>query len=320
MYSKNKKLKILQLSYVPHSERYSNDAAVFEELGKQANVVFVNLRPLRKPLGAIEARIDELMEEHTFDLIYKNFMGETINSLKMRPLCEYGLPVFISSGDCHTRLTNDIYNERANHHEFDVIIVNNKSTIEPFKDYFDRKMNYIWLPWSYNPEAHLDYGQKKKYDVCFPVGQHKHVPMRSRIHKYLTESSHEYRWIHGLPPAEFGKRINQCKVGVSTCQKDERLYYKGKFIGMTFNKYYEIPMCGTLHIGQRSADAEDLGFVDGKNVVMFDTFEEFKDKLNFYLKHDGERLRIIEASRKHVEPMMYKNRIKKFLEDARKFI
>lgn len=312
-------LKILRLSYVPRTERYSNDAGVFDELHRQANVTFVDIIKLRQP-AIIDNKIAKLIKNNNFDFIYKNFVGPAVDSLKLRPLHEYGIPVFVSSGDCHTRLTNQIYNHRANHHKFDVIIVNNKSTIEPFKDYFNRGMNYIWLPWSYNPVNHKDYGQDKKYDVCFPVGQHKYVPMRSKLHNYLTESSYKYRWIHGLPPADFGRAINQCKVGISTCQKDERLYYKGKFIGMTFNKYYEVPMCGALHIGQRSVDAEDLGFVDGKNVVMFDTFDEFKDKLDFYLKHDNERLRIIEASRKHVEPMTYKNRIKEFLETARKLI
>lgn len=311
-------LKILRLSYVPRTERYSNDAGVFDELHRQADVTFVDIVKLRQP-AIINNEIARLIKNNNFDFIYKNFVGPSVDSLKLRPLHEYGIPVFVSSGDCHTRLTNQIYNDRANHHKFDVIIVNNKSTIEPFKDYFDRKMSYIWLPWSYNSAAHKDYGEAKEYEVCFPTGS-LWRPTRVAFHDYLVKSPYKYIHLHSLPPADFARAINKCNIGISTCQRPDRLYYKKKFIGMTFNKYYEIPMSGALHIGQRGVDTEDMGFIDGENVVMYDTFEEFKDKLAFYNKNESERLKILEASIKHVKHMTYENRIKNFLEEAKKFI
>jgi hypothetical protein len=291
---------------------------VFEELHKQADVVFVDIVKLKSP-SVIDDEIALLVKKHNFDFIYKNFVGPSVNSLKMKPLYEYGIPVFVSSGDCHTRLTNSMYNERANHHKFDVIIVNNGSTIPCFKDYFDRDMNYIWMPWSYNPSIYKDHGEAVIYDTSIPASNFK-IGIRKKIHNYLSSSSYKHVLIKGLSPTNFGRKINQCKIGVSTCQIENRCFYKNTFIGTTFTKYYEIPMCNTLHIGQRSGDAENLGFVDGENIVMFDTFEEFKDKIDFYLKNENERLRIIETAIKYVKPMTYENRITKFLMLAKEFI
>ena len=310
-----KKLKILRLSYTPPDHRYSNDGSVFSELANQADVVFLDFVKIKDP-ATIDKRIEELLKKHSFDLIYKNYVGPSVNTLKMRPLHEYNIPIFVSSGDCHTRLQSPDINRRSNHHKYNVIIVNNKSTIPCFKDYYDRDMDYVWLPWSYNPKIHKDYGTNKIYDASIPASSLK-VDIRRRIHNYL-ESVCNYTLIRKLSPVEYSKKLNQCKIGVSTCQIEHRLFYKGTFVGMTFNKYYEIPMCGALHIGQKSGDAKELGFVDGENIVMFSTFEEFKDKFKFYLNNEKERLRILKNSRKLVSPMTYKNRVEQFLVEARK--
>ncbi|KKN60594.1 hypothetical protein LCGC14_0530340 [marine sediment metagenome] len=314
----DRKLKILRLSYTPPNARYSNDQSVFDELHKQADVIFVDIVKLKDP-ALIDKKIAALIKKHDFDFIYKNFVGPSVDSLKMRPLYEYGIPTVVSSGDCHTRLTNSIYNDRANHHKFDVILVNNGSTISCFKDYFDRDMNYIWIPWSYNTAIHRNYGESVKYDTCIPASNFK-INIRKKINKYLSASKYNHIMIKGLSPMGFSKRINQCKIGVSTCQIEHRWFYKKTFVGMTFTKYYEIPMCNALHIGQKSGDAENLGFIDGENIVMFETFEEFKDKCDFYLNNEKGRLRILKNARKHVEPMTYENRMKEFLVRAKKLI
>jgi hypothetical protein len=312
------KLRVLHLGYKPPNYRYSNDQFMFNSLADNTDLTFVDIVAL-KDYKKIEEHIDKLFKNKKFDFIYKNFVSDAIDSLKMKPLCEYNVPIFVSSGDCHSRLLSNEYNEVANHHKFDVIVVNNASTIPCFKDYFDREMNYVWLPWAYNPKVHKDYGLKVKYDVCIPAGS-MNIDIRKKAHDYLTKSKYKYVWIKGLPPKKYAQNINQSVIGVSTCQVEHKLFYKKLFIGMTFNKYYEIPMCNVLHIGQESADASELGFVDGNNIVMYKNFQELIDKLNFYLKNKKDRLRILGNARKHVEPMTYGNRINKFLTTVREII
>jgi len=311
------KLKILRLSYNVPNKRYSNDGSVFDQLDKQADVTFINM-PGRKP-SDVDKDIKQALKTTKYDFIYKNFIKvNKLDTSKMRPLCEWGLPVFVSSGDCHTRFLSQFYNEKSNYHKFNVIIVNNKSTIPHFKKYFDRDMEYIWLPWSYNPEIHKDYKLPKIYNSSIPASYFG-IEIRKVIRAYLEKSS-KYTKCKGLEPIEYAKRINQCKIAVSTCQKNELQWKDDKFMGMTFNKYYEIPMCGTFHLGQRSADAEDLGFEDDKNIAWFDTYREFISKFQYYLKNEKKRNKILLEARKLIKPMTYENRIKIFLEDAKKLI
>lgn len=309
-------MKVLRLSYNVSDPRYSNDGSVFNQLNKQSDVTFIDM-PGRKPID-IDNDIANAIKSTKFDFIYKNFHKHSINTLKMRPLHEWGLPIFVSSGDCHTRLTNQQYNQKSNYHKFDGIIVNNSSTIPHFKKYFDRNMEYIWMPWSYNPDIHKDYNLPKIHNVSIPASHYK-IKIRKKIHDYL-QTQNNYTECRGLNPIDYAKRINQCKIAVSTCQKDEIQWVNDEFIGMTFTKYYEIPMCGTFHLGQRSADAKKLGFEDGKNIAWFNDYDEFIDKFHYYMKNENKRNKILTEAKKLVKPMTYKNRVKKLLEDVKRII
>ena len=156
-------MRILRLSYKPKNSHYSNDKYFFEELSKQADVYFLNIN--NKNPKTIQKKIDKLVLKYNFDLIYKSYMGNGFDSLNIKPLHTYGIPIVISAGDCHTRLNESRLNTISNYHKFDALIVNNKSTIESFNKYFDRKLSYIWIPWAYNPSIHKDYYLKKKWMI-----------------------------------------------------------------------------------------------------------------------------------------------------------
>ena len=40
-----------------------------------------------------------------------------------------------------------------------------------------------------------------------------------------------------------------------------------------------------------------LGIVEGVHAAMFDSSDEFEDKVHYYLRHEGERLAIVKAAR-----------------------
>jgi hypothetical protein len=318
----NRKLKILHLGYSPPDQTYSNDGSFFAELQSQSDVVFVDIKKIGNP-EIIDDKISKILKNNKFDIIYKNFI-KAFDTKLMRPLHEYGMPVFLSAGDCHTRLISNILNDRSNHHKYHTIIANNGSAIPCFKEYFDRDMNYIWLPWSYNPSVHKDYGKPKKYDACIPAS-HLKIKLRRGVHDYLNSSKYNYLWIRGLQPESYGQTINECKIGISTCQVDSKQgkschYYNNRWIGMTFNKWYEVTMCGSLHMGQKSGDFDALDFIDGENSVCFENLDEFKDKFNFYINNDSERERVIKNARKIIEPMNYENRAKDFLKQVKEII
>lgn len=307
--------------YDPH---FSNDRFYLEELSRQADTNFIVLKADTNP-EEVERQLDILFNKYKFDLIYK-YYNKKIDTSRIRPLSNYGVPVFYASGDCHTRLLHDNYRKKIEYHGVKNIIVNNRSTIPHFKDAFKSDLNFIWVPWAFNPNIHRDYGYRKKWDVTIPAGNFE-IPIRGRVRNFLFESDYKYndKFFTArrgtISPKHLAKIVNKCEIGVSTCQNDKLQMHNGKFIGMTFNKYFEIPMCNALHIGQRSADAELLGFEDGVNVVMFDTFEEFKEKLNYYLKHKDEMSQIVANSVEFVKNNhSYKHRVSKFLADAKEII
>jgi spore maturation protein CgeB len=57
----------------------------------------------------------------------------------------------------------------------------------------------------------------------------------------------------------------------------------------------EIPGYGGFLLTQRSQEqAEDL-YVEGKEIACFDSVDELKEKINYYLEHEDERLEIARA-------------------------
>lgn len=312
-------MNLLYLGYVPKGHVYSNDFWFFDELGKQANVTFVNL--VDQKTKEIDRKIEKIIASNKIDAVYKNFMKGDFNSLYMKPLSRFGLPTIISSGDCHTRLTDGRYKALVEYHNFSAVMVNNQSVVKHFKKYFNNAIAYIWVPWAYNPSVHRDYGLAKKWQTTIPAGNFV-IPIRRKIRDKLVESeiNHLDVWFHrrkrGYSPKKYSRLINQCEIAISTCQQDELQFYENDFIGMTFTKYFEVPMCNSLHVSQRSADCELLGFRDGKNVVLFDTVEECLDKVRYYLDRKREAERIISASIEHVKDRhAIKARVSKFLED-----
>lgn len=57
---------------------------------------------------------------------------------------------------------------------------------------------------------------------------------------------------------------------------------------------FEIPACGTLQLAPRNDEIRTF-FDENREIVLFDTPEELRDKIDFYLRNDSERERIARA-------------------------
>ena len=60
-----------------------------------------------------------------------------------------------------------------------------------------------------------------------------------------------------------------------------------EYAGRTF----EVPACGTMFLVERTPAQQEI-YVEDKEVVFFDTAEECRDKIKYYLSHDEEREKI----------------------------
>ena len=82
--------------------------------------------------------------------------------------------------------------------------------------------------------------------------------------------------------------LNATKIGLG-------LLSKHAADGST-TRSFEIPACGTFLLAERSAEHAQL-FEEGKEAEFFDSGDEMKEKISWYLGHEEERRRIAAAGR-----------------------
>jgi len=73
-------------------------------------------------------------------------------------------------------------------------------------------------------------------------------------------------------------------------------------------RLFEITACGTMFLGEATDMQKEL-YAPDKEAVYFDSPEECRDKIKYYLCHDEERERIAEAGRIRSKSFGYRNRM-----------
>lgn len=56
-------------------------------------------------------------------------------------------------------------------------------------------------------------------------------------------------------------------------------------------RYTETLACGSFFLTDMSEDSDRLGYIDGKHLVIYDDLEDFKNKVEYYLKPENEKER-----------------------------
>lgn len=181
------------------------------------------------------------------------------------------------------------------------------------------EIKFMALPRAVDKYLFKDYGLDKVYDVAIMgnIGSHFY-PFRKWMHDELTNKASEYNIKYkNFPHSGFGfkhngfvrKRyamaINQSKILVSC----------GGIYHLAMNKIFEAMGCGTLYIGEKPAGEHELGLKDGFNYVAV-TKDNFWEKLNYYLKHEDERFKIIENAKETFK----KHTIEARTQDCKKLI
>jgi len=63
-------------------------------------------------------------------------------------------------------------------------------------------------------------------------------------------------------------------------------------------KYHEAMVCGALLMTDRPDEFDLLGYRDGEHLVLYNTMQDMKDKIFYFLEHEKERRAITEAGMK----------------------
>ncbi len=135
-----------------------------------------------------------------------------------------------------------------------------------------------------DPSIHRRLSLPKIYDLGF-VGTDGGSPRKF----VLQELRERYpRSFLGLAPhTKIAEIYSQSKIGFNYAIRGE---------GMTMRSF-EIPACGTVLFMQKIKQEwlEDLGFHDGKNIIIYENLDHLVELINYYLVHEVEKEKIAQS-------------------------
>lgn len=185
----------------------------------------------------------------------------------------------------------------------DIVYTAQKVTVDQFaKDGVVAK----WLPCAVDPQAFPKYEKvSKHYDICF-IG---HINSQHRI-------DHLDRAFKEFPNFFYGQRFFEeaadkfadSKICLNVALNDD--------VNM---RCFEVTGSGGFLLTNRIPSLEEL-FVDGKEIVMYDSMDDMIEKAKYYLEHDEEREAIAKAGyERAMRDHQMSMRVDVMLEDIKKF-
>lgn len=165
---------------------------------------------------------------------------------------------------------------------------------DKFYHWFPEKKNkMVWFPYHINPNVFKDYDLPKDIDMLVIGAVSKlEYPLRYKIIEimrnrsdFVYHSHPGYRDMKEPQKFYFGEKyareINRAKI-FFTCQS---------IYTYPVRKYYEVLASNTLLLAPSSQELTDLGFIPGVHYVEINE-HDFKQKAEYYLKNEEERLKI----------------------------
>lgn len=173
-----------------------------------------------------------------------------------------------------------------------------------------KKVYYFWM--HSDPSCHYPINvsatDKKKLgaDIVF-LGTYAKNEKRVEYMELLCQEGYDIK-IYGnswnkLPMNSCLRRKNKIITGDTPCEAMSKIINSSKIVlafmresmGETIAlRTSEIALCRGFMLHQRTEEAEKF-FVPDKEAVLFDSYEEMKEKIDFYLKHPELRNKIAQA-------------------------
>lgn len=275
---------------------------MLEELSRHAEL-FVwhesgNIQDILKQLSA------------TPDFVLINEYGET-NSPVITGLTSLTIPYGVYLHDLHYKPNLRKQYLQKDHPKY-IFTYYRDRFLEYFPEFADRM---IWLPHHVNTDIYKDYQEKKSIDFLLMGSIHSHIyPLRTKILATMKSTKGFVYYPHpgyrnfrqheqALVADRYAREINRAKI-FFTC--DSKFHYP-------LNKYFEVLACKTLLLAPTSSELEDLGFCPNRHFVPI-TEHDFRQKAEFYRRHDAIRERIAESGYQMVrEKHSTKRRASQFL-------
>ena len=174
--------------------------------------------------------------------------------------------------------------------------------------YFDiTNIPFYRTMWSCNTDIYKNYGEKYKYDLFFAgvIRNEQTDNMRRKIYNYfqnnksynvLIKARLEENNYDGeiLKSVDYAKLLSSSKICITTTGPAD----------LVGQRYFEIMACnrGIIICNRHNNDKiYDNMLIEDFNCIMFSTIEEFKEKIDYYLKNENERLKIVNNAFKYFQ-------------------
>lgn len=191
---------------------------------------------------------------------------------------------------------------------YDIIYTTNKASIEKHYKKLNLSNKVKFFPFGYDPMFHRNLNLQKKYNVSF-VGSN--FPTRQK--NYLSKFYHHVD-IWGIPAS---RRISHCSMVEIVNQSKINLSFADQpanGVKCLKNRVIEVLGCGQFLLTETFPELEEM-FIPGKELDCFSSAEEMNDKIDFYLKNDNAREKIVKAGVKKIKKYAYRNLISGILEE-----
>jgi len=165
--------------------------------------------------------------------------------------------------------------------KFDLLLVRQGCQLDYLKQINCNVPAYLF-PFSVDITAYKKLGLNKTIDVLTSSTSRGDVyPNRVQVNKLVNKMGLK-NITKRIVQQQYIKAINQSKIAIISTN--------------VFNspnmKFTEFTACGTFVLSDKPADFEQLGFEDGKHLVLYNGLKDLKNKIRYYLKHDKEREKI----------------------------
>ena len=193
-----------------------------------------------------------------------------------RCLNTLGVPIVMECGDMHSRLGSDHFYETIRRWRPVGLVTNNRAAIEIVQEELaerriDSVRTVLWQPLGIDPDVHRDYGLPKR-DNFLLYGRTDESFRRTlrrycRIRQAVTFGRFGFVQMrrNTVDGDTLFERVNRARAAFAAHQSGG--VYRGRPIGMTYAKYFEIPGCRTLLVGQPTPDLAHLGLVQDEHYV-----------------------------------------------------
>jgi len=200
-----------------------------------------------------------------------------------------------------------MYDSYLKYYKFDLIFISVPKDIITLKRKNLAPAVHL-LPFSVDTSIFFDMGLDRSIDVMASFSKGEWYANRKQLLRKLIAMNLNL-FYDKICHEDYVKTINKSKIFVC-----------GNNINNNISaKYNEVLACNTLFIVDKPDELEELGYENGKHLVIYENLEDMQEKVLYYLKHEEERKQIAQQGMKFVrENYSNQKMVKRFTEIVQK--